>query len=197
MILGRSCNIKSPFLHFVPSMSWLDPPFILEKTFDWVAKSRTDTDPYDKYVSIFIAFNIFYNLVAKTRNPRTNLRFGDGKRAIGVRKLLDSSAVISHLGEFLDAYLPMIPVSSEEYLDNGIPIADTLRKAYAAGDAEQALEFLLRWLYRVRCNLFHGNKDFNVQTQREMLRRSSMILDIVLGELVSGYCRGFGVVLPR
>jgi len=114
-----------------------------------------------------------------------------------VRKLLDSSAVISHLGEFLDAYLPMIPVSSEEYLDNGIPIANTLRKAYAAGDAEQALEFLLRWLYRVRCNLFHGNKNFNVQTQREMLRRSSMILDVVLGELVSGYCRGFGVVLPR
>jgi hypothetical protein len=177
-------------------MSWQDPQFILGKTYDWVAKSRNDTDPYDKYVSIFIAFNIFYNLNAKTRKPLINLRFGDSERALKVRRLLDATTVLMHLGHSLDSYVDFVPVSSEEYVDGRIPITDTLRQAYRRGDAEQAMEFLFRWLYRVRCNLFHGNKDFNVERQREMLRRSSVILDIILDELVSKYCEQWGVTLP-
>src|SRR5207302_10226127 len=151
-------------------MSWLDPPYILAKIYDWLAKSRTDTDPYDSYISVFIAFNIFYNLNAKTRNPRTNLRFGDGKRAVDVWRFVDAATLMTRLGKHLDSYVNLIPVETEEYLDGGIPIAATLRQSYRTGAAQQATEFLFRWLYRVRCNLFHGSKNFNVETQGEMLR---------------------------
>lgn len=43
---------------------------LLEKVDEWQAKARSETDPFNKYVSMFIANNIFYNLYAEKKSTR-------------------------------------------------------------------------------------------------------------------------------
>lgn len=55
---------------------------------EWRAKARGENDAFNKYVSVFIAYNIFYSLYAVTRNPQTDLSSADRAKAISTLDLV-------------------------------------------------------------------------------------------------------------
>lgn len=163
---------------------------MLAKVQDWISKGKKEADVFDRYVSYFIAFNIMYNLYAKELRHSVDFTTGDKQRALEVSNLISNpSPVIAKLKKSLEAYLPLIPMFREEFWDKKetIPIAKNLKEAYEAGNDHDILRFLLMWLYKVRCNLVHGEKEYNQADQVKILRGGNKLLAEILASLVTEY----------
>lgn len=172
---------------------------LLEKIKEWQKKARRESDPFNKYISMFIAYNIFYNLYAKTRNPSADFASGDRKRAIATLSLLPSperNQLFYFIKSHLEDYGSMIPIFREEYWPSSrspqrVALSETLKRALKENDADMAIEMLLKWLYKVRCNLVHGEKSYKDTPQRKLLEKSSFLLDKVLESLIDRYLRAY------
>lgn len=166
---------------------------LVEKIEEWQEKSHQETDPFNKYLSIFIAYNIFYNLYWKTMHPRDDLSRGDSQRAIATYELVNNpNQLIQSLKPLLKDYLKAIPRFREEYWPsnyarNKEQISDLLKKAVKENDSRTAVQMILKWLYKVRCNLVHGEKNYNDQDQRELLDGSSSIMQIIVQHMMERF----------
>lgn len=165
---------------------------LLEKVKEWQTKAGSETDPFNKYVSLFTAYNIFYNLYAKKKGTTQNVDFasGDSKRATDTISVIDVDRLFLLIESDLKEYLSIIPVFREEYWkikDVRVPISERLKKSFEAKDKAHTLDLLIRWLYKVRCNLVHGEKSYQDIYQKRLLEISSALLDKILRHLVSRY----------
>lgn len=162
---------------------------LLKKIEQWKRKAMNETDPFDRYLSIFIAYNIFYNLYKKTENPSADLIYGDSTRAIEVQSLIGSSKLLKLLEPNLKEYFELIPIYREEYWgrQKEVPIYETLVAAYYDENAEKTIEMLLKWLYKVRCNLVHGEKNYDDKLQKKLLTQSSLLLRTILSHAMESY----------
>ncbi len=166
---------------------------LLNKIEEWQEKARNEKDSFNKYLSIFIAYNIFYNLYEKTKNPGVDLAEGDSRRAIATLGLLtDSNQLFQSLRSELNRYLGIIPIFREEYWPskksrNREEISRELKKVFEENDSSTTIEMLLKWLYKIRCNLVHGEKSYNDEEQKELLSGSSSLLDRVLEHMMNNY----------
>lgn len=68
-----------------------------------------------------------------------------------------------------------------------MPIARTLKAAFREENKDEAVELLVKWLYKVRCNLIHGNKSYKDTDQGKLLEKSSYLLDKILDHLLMKY----------
>jgi hypothetical protein len=164
---------------------------LLKKIEEWKRKASHENDPFDKYLSIFIAYNIFYNLFKKTEEPSADLTFGDSERAIETQALVANEDLFQTLKPELKDYLGLIFVYREEYWGRAerVPISQTLREAFNHDDAKTSIEMLLKWLYKVRCNLIHGEKNYDDKKQKKLLKHSSSLLERVLSHTTETYRR--------
>ena len=162
---------------------------LLRKIVEWQEKAQHETDPFNKYVSIFIAFNIFYNLYKKTKNPSADLTYRDKSRAIETTSLLDETQLFESLKHDLSEYIAFIPAYRDEYWNkkDQVPINVALEEAFEKEDKKRIVEVLLKWLYKVRCNLVHGEKNYDDQRQRRLLEMSGSLLERVLQNAVKSY----------
>lgn len=172
---------------------------LLEKVEEWQAKARRETDPFNKYVSVFIAYNIFYNLFArKTGKFRGDFTRSDSRRATATVSLVKADELSSLIESDLREYVRIIPVFREEYwpwhnASKSVPIAQTLKTSLQSGDARKTIDMLVKWLYKVRCNLVHGEKSYRDDSQRKLLEISTRLLDTILTHLVSRYEQKYGI----
>lgn len=162
---------------------------LLEKVEEWRNKAQSETDSFNKYLSVFIAHNILYNLYKKTRDPSANLTYGDRWRAIEILPLLDENQLFQSLKNDLSEYIPFIPIYRDEYWDKGdaISINMELKESFEKKDQKRTMEMLLKWLYKVRCNLVHGEKNYNDKKQRMLLQKSSLLLEKIVQNAVETY----------
>lgn len=166
-------------------------------------KARTENDPFNKYVSLFIAFNIFYNLYEKKRmgvvNRYVDYLSGDNQRAMRVVGLSNIDQLFDTLSADLTNYLDIIPVFREEYWpsmrlgngSHGVPIAESLKLAFRNRNKKDTIDLLVKWLYKVRCNLVHGDKSYTDTHQRELLQSSATLLDKVLTHVLDQYLQNY------
>ncbi len=163
----------------------------LGKVREWQHKAKQEVDAFNRYISVFIAYNILYNLYKKTKYPGADLSSGDSTRAIATIDLVeDPDELISLLRPCLDRYLNMLPIYREEYWPrppSGLPITKKLKEAISSDESREAIRTLLMWLYKVRCNLVHGEKGYKDTDQMDLLSESSVILDKILGYLMRRY----------
>lgn len=154
-------------------------------------KAQYETDPFNKYLSIFIAYNIFYNLFKKSENPNADLTYGDNLRAIETQSLMDSKKILRQLKGKWQKYLHFIPIYREEFWGRKkkVPIYKTLIAALNEGNDERTVEMLLKWLYKVRCNLVHGEKNYDDEKQKILLEQSSFLLKSILTHALDSYCQ--------
>lgn len=167
---------------------------LLEKVDEWQAKATCETDPFNKYVSVFIAYNIFYNLYAKKKSGNSSVDFtqGDSKRATTTISLVEVDPLFKSVESDLKEYLSLIPVFRDEYWPKAssrkrVPISKTLKENFSAGNKKETIDLLIKWLYKVRCNLVHGEKSYRDTNQRKLLEISTKLLDKILRHLVSCY----------
>lgn len=172
---------------------------LLEKVEEWQNKAKRETDPFNKYVSIFIAYNIFYNLYAKkkTGNFQADFSRSDSKRATATVSLVKADELFKTIEADLKEYTSIIPIFREEYwptrdLPRRVPISQTLKASFLVKDAKKTIDMLIKWLYKVRCNLVHGEKSYSDTQQRKLLETSTILLDKILKHLRSRYEQAFG-----
>ncbi len=170
-------------------MRVIERDMLLRKIEEWQEKAQHETDPFNRYVSAFTAYNIFYNLYEKTRNPSANLDRGDKFRAIKIIALLNENELFQSLRDDLSEYVAFIPIYRDEYWHKGdaIPINRALEEGVEKEDKRRTMEMLLKWLYKVRCNLVHGEKNYNDENQKGLLKMSSSLLEKVLQNAVETY----------
>lgn len=173
---------------------------LLEKIEEWQSKARSEIDPFNKYVSMFIAYNIFYNLYAKKKSRNFNVDYtqGDSIRATDTIALVEADRLFESLKTEVKGYLLVIPVFGEEYwpkpnAPNRIPISEALRKNFEARNKFETIDLLIKWLYKVRCNLVHGEKSYRDEGQRNLLEMSTKLLEKILRHLVSCYKQTYEV----
>jgi len=162
---------------------------LLTKIEEWEEKARNEEDSFNKYLSVFIAYNIFYNLHKKTEDPLADLTYGDRLRAIEILPLLDENGLFQSLEHEISAYIAFIPIYKNEYWDKNdtVPINTSFEEAFQKKDKKTTIEMLLKWLYKVRCNLVHGEKNYNDKDQKKLLKMSSSLLKKVLQNAVETY----------
>ena len=173
---------------------------LLKKIEEWQRKASDEADPFNKYTSVFIAYNTFYNLYAKKKsgNLYADYTQGDSKRAKDTIALVEADKLFESLKTDVGEYLSIIPVFREEYWPkqnspNRIPISKTLRKNFKDGNKLETIDLLIKWLYKVRCNLVHGEKSYSDPDQRKLLEMSTKLLDNILGHMVSRYKQAFSI----
>lgn len=170
---------------------------LLGRIEEWRTKAARERDAFNRYVSLFTAYNVFYSLYEKTKNPAA--KFRDLYGAISTLDLItDRSLLFKEVRPDLEDYVRIIPVYREEFWPptqkgmEKVPIASSLKRALEEENADQAVEMLIKWLYRVRCNLVHGGKDFNDEGQKELLAKSSILLDKYMLHALKGYRDKYG-----
>jgi len=160
----------------------------------WIQRAEKEREPFDRYVSYFTAFNMLYNLYAKEMDAGVDLAFGDRKRAIRAADLVaDKGALLEDLRQPLKDYLETIPAFREEYWGRShpTPIASRLREAFYSESAPDTTEYLLKWLYKVRCNLVHGEENYDEKLDRTILGYSNTIIARILSVALAEYKRRF------
>ena len=171
--------------------------YLLSRVRDYQSKSRAEEDPFNRYASIFIAYNTLYSLYGEMLFPEADLSRKDFELAVGASELVSAPrTLIEHLQPELGLYLELIPVFREEYYSESrtrIPISVALKDAVARGEDFRAVQMLLRWLYKVRCNLFHGEKDYSDSQQRRMLDLSATLLQRIVDTMIGEYSNRAGV----
>lgn len=142
----------------------------------WIQKATKESDPFDKYISYFIAHNMLCSLVALHDNPKVDLMSGDADRAFGVARIIrDKKNFVDQIKEELADYVGRIPVESEEFW-KGVAISKELNLAINQDSPERIIEYMLKWLYKVRCNMFHGAKEYNMAKWGPVLDSGNALL---------------------
>jgi len=118
---------------------------LLEKIEEWQAKANGESDPFNKYVSIFIAYNIFYNLYSRKRAGFREQDFThhESRRATATISLIKADQLFKLIEPGLRRYILIIPVFREEYWptqwsSGNVPISETLKESFNARNTMQA-----------------------------------------------------------
>jgi len=174
---------------------------LLEKIGDWQSKANSESDPFNKYVSMFIAYNIFYNLYEKRKKGWVDpdFTFGDSKRAVGTIELVEPDELFEQIRQNLAYYVRIIPVFKEEYWPKeqdrkgvrGVALAESIKANFSDNNKKETIDLLIKWLYKIRCNLVHGVKSYKDQHQRVLLEQSTSLLDKILTHLLQEYRQKF------
>jgi hypothetical protein len=162
----------------------------LKKCRDWYVSSLEHQDPTDKFLSIWIAFNIMYNLYNALNGYKYKDEYDDHSKAIYIKELLDSESIMSQiinlpkLIELLNQYDISRTTKKETIMYNM-----NLQEKYKEKNYKEAFENLLECLYKIRCNLFHGVKGRDDFRQKRLLTRCYGVLQVLVKEAFSAYIR--------
>lgn len=165
----------------------------------WIGKaeayrSNDLEDLFDRFFTLFVAYNRFYSAAAemyrKTLDARqATMRQGDRQEAttimarlIGQPRLSDaiqetpavgySCEIIAGLLENRQFFLHSDRGTKEPDLARDAKLADGLRK--------RTVLAVLQCLYQIRCNIFHGEKEF-APRQAQLLIPAITLLEAIVG----------------
>lgn len=62
-------------------------------------------------------------------------------------------------------------------------INDSLERSYLNRNYKLVIRDVFRMLYKLRCNMFHGEKNMNASNQHELIEVSNKILKTILNEI--------------
>src|SRR5271169_1360011 len=83
---------------------------LLSKAEGWIQKAERERDPFDRYMSYFVAFKILYDIYAKEMNTDADLSLGDSRRAVEIGELIpDKEELLRDLKKPFRDYLEIIP----------------------------------------------------------------------------------------
>ena len=135
---------------------------------------------------------------AKKKKANADLSKGDGDKAVAAMELLQETAdeSLRKLSPKLSEYLDLIPAFREEFWPGKGPqprvaISEKLKDAFEKGESKVVLEMLVKWLYKIRCNLVHGDKGYDDLQQQTLLVQSSQLLEVLLGEMIVSFGRQY------
>jgi len=160
---------------------------VLERADQWIFKAKLEPDHFNRFMSFWVAYNMIYGIYSKRVKPRESITRFDSKKAIRTKILLkDSRLLKSDLVHLASELCDRTSVFREEYWEENdtTSLRQRLISSLSNDNFEYTLETILKLLYKIRCNLFHGEKSYYDNSQHQLLEVCSMILDIILQETI-------------
>lgn len=148
----------------------------------WRHKSHQDGDVFGSFIFIWISFNAWLEHLSMKTSDREmieELR----ERAACMNELVSAYDYVLKNDElFIRSLRALIGKSREE------PIRD-VREIFpdVVIENEYDYENVIRALYRIRCNLFHGGKDINEPRDQSLVSNAGALLRQWVGRLEGGW----------
>lgn len=150
----------------------------------WLQKAEKEYDDFDKFVSLWFALNALYNEFFRTDeryaikefiDQRYNTKVGSGR----IKQLLSDKSI--------NFFKTRIIRDMRGNLNNSFSYReDTRENAQILKSSEYSsskhLKELLMILYQVRCNLFHGDKMYDRESDMAVISNAANILMNLLKE---------------
>jgi hypothetical protein len=140
----------------------------------WLSKAELETDSFDCFVSLWFGFNAIYN----------EFFFGNERQAIGDlvysnQYTLNSQKLVKIFNHHSVSFFKTRIIRDCRGIGK-----DTSEYAAIIGNTyyspNRRLKALLMILYQVRCNLFHGNKIYDRDSDRQVISNAAAALLIIL-----------------
>lgn len=167
-------------------MVWIDRTYLINKASEWISKGDNENDPFNRFFSYFVAHNILYNLYARINNPSIDLTINDKNRSIKVHELIRDHRLFIHSNDVdIRSFICLLRKFRKEKwtIKSKESINDSLERSYLNRNYKLVTRDVLRMLYKLRCNMFHGEKNMNAPNQRELIEVSNKILKTILNEI--------------
>lgn len=144
---------------------------------NWVKVAIESDDPYDRFVYAFFALNALYNKYYKNSERQAiKSLFYDRFKNKQFRKKVDSIMDL----EAYDYFVKRRPIRNCRYVEGVTEprYYDTACDTYSLADydAKTSNISMLMIIYQIRCNLFHGNKQYHNHDDMEIMENSSTLL---------------------
>lgn len=142
----------------------------------WYEKARFEQDPFSKFIFLWICFNAWLDYKSG--------EFLDSEMINWlIRQTFSTSDLISNyenakktepLMRSLKTLADMSPIYDSRGRRDPIRIKD-----------EDDFENIVKGIYRIRCNLFHGGKEANDSRDRKLVEVSKRVLEKWIGNLIA------------
>lgn len=160
----------------------------------WLAKAQqydlSSLDgAFDRFFSLFVVHNRLYSHMARVLGQPAG---GDRKsatrlfaRAVGhevLRTALtedEGQSDIQRLGQLIDPDGPFYLISTKGTDEPDADRNRDLRRRLECNEAKTKVEAVLEYLYLIRCNMFHGEKDFD-NSQLAIIQPATRVLERVV-----------------
>ncbi|MGQ4894447.1 MAG: hypothetical protein ACP6IQ_07500 [Candidatus Njordarchaeia archaeon] len=168
---GREINLKNLGFHIDRQNIWTLIEFQVRKIIEWIKKAETEKDGYNRFFSLWVAFNTFYNLISNKQSERERIletleTLNDSEKKILFKMLKED---IRHW--LKPRYILKLKIQGEYKRVN-----KELIERLEQNDYEESLKCLMKCLYATRCNLFHGEKSIDDEVQNMLLEKAYGIL---------------------
>ena len=160
---------------------------VLERADQWILKAKQEPDQFNRFMSFWVAYNMIYGIYTKRVKPKESITWFDREKAIRTTILLkDSCHLKSDLVHLASELYDRTSVFREEYWkrNDTTSLRQHLISSLRNDNFEYTLETILKILYKIRCNLFHGEKSYYDYNQRQLLEVCNVILDKILQETI-------------
>jgi len=157
---------------------------ILKRIIGWIKKARNEHDYFDRYFALWVAFNIFYNNNSSSKNG------GEQERVKDMVNLLDKTSKLTIVSKNKENIKYLIELNPKLYKNpnHDKQLKEKVSKLVELIDSKEIndkdFECLLITLYKIRCNLFHGDKDRTSERQKEIVKYAYNILEYVVSYLL-------------
>lgn len=178
----NSLDLIANFYYFLSMLGFIDEK-VLERVKQWQIKASQENNSFNRFISLWIAYNMIYGIYSKKEYPLESFdKNNDGEKAVRIKNLLINSEplkqyLIQNTSELADS---LAPFREEYWKKDQISLIKHLHNASRKRSYEHLIDTILKILYKIRCNLFHGEKEFLNGSQNELLRICSNILEEIL-----------------
>lgn len=144
---------------------------------------RAQLDYFDTYINLFIAYNAWFKKVTKESKDRAAINKLKERAGIWDEYLAGETMIrlTEHLAEIVDItnHTPLENLTGDNKHWDGI-VKNT-------NDWQSLIEY---W-YRIRCNLFHGEKSPEDQREAKLVKLAYESLNIFMGEIIDRMEKNF------
>lgn len=125
---------------------------------NWIEKSESEKQPFNKYIALWIAFNAYYS-------SATNENFEK-----------DSITKIKCQSELKQYYLSIANSEEITNLLSVSPIINMKNNKAVIINGKEDYSSIIETLYQIRNNLFHGSKTDHIERDEEVVTAALPIL---------------------
>lgn len=142
----------------------------------WLNKARDEQDHFDRFVYLWFAFNALYNDFLNDKQSE----FGAIRSLIkSERYRLENHSINRILNARSVAFFKRRVI--RDCRGNGRDTYESIVRIQNVNTSpKEKLINLLRILYHVRCNLFHGNKMYGRDSDNDVMENAANVLMIIV-----------------
>lgn len=146
----------------------------------YLNKAKNETDEFYKLLCLWICFNAWLSHIVEENSDARMIQSLIDNPSFDLSRAYRSMAQTTTGKQALIDFSSMSPIADSREMRPEIVIRDA-----------QDRESIIRGIYRVRCNLFHGGKNYNEIRDKKLVKCANRVLDKWMSELI-GLWRGVG-----